>query len=92
MDALLGLLFLIDQENKMGSRNVTPSVTDEPGIVSKDMAVALGYSNPRKALSNDVNKEDKNTVTIRDGIRGNPNMTVKGVTFRYSLILSSELP
>ena len=30
----------------------------------------------RDALSRHVDEEGKNTVTIRDGIQGNPNMTI----------------
>lgn len=46
-------------------------------FVGKDVASILGYSNSRKALKDHVDEEDKNTVTIRDGItRGNPNQTV----------------
>ena len=70
----------------------TMLIDDEPWAVGKDIAVALGYSNPRKALSDHVDKEDKNTVTIRDGIRGNPNMVIINESGLYSLILSSKLP
>ena len=34
--------------------------------VAKDVCDALGYENSRKALADHVEKEDKNTVTIRD--------------------------
>ncbi len=63
-----------------------------PWFVGKDVAVILGYANPRKALLDHVDPEDRNTVTIRDGIRGNPNMTVINESGVYSLILSSKLP
>lgn len=56
------------------------------------MATALGYTNPRKALGDHVDGEDKNTVTIRDGIKGNPNKTVVNESGMYSLIISSKLP
>lgn len=48
----------------------------EPWFVGVDVATALGYSNPRDALVRHVDAEDKNTVTIRDGTPGNPNMTI----------------
>lgn len=70
----------------------TLDVEGEPWAVGRDVAVALGYQNPRKALATHVDIEDKNTVTIRDGIRGNPNMTVINESGLYSLILSSKLP
>ncbi len=56
------------------------------------MAEALGYSNPRDALAKHVDDEDKNTVALRDGTSGNPNLTVINESGLYSLILSSKLP
>ena len=67
-------------------------IDGEPWLVGKDVATALGYTNPRKALIDHVDDEDKNTVTIRDGIPGNPNMTVINESGLYSLVLSSKLP
>ncbi len=61
-------------------------------FVGKDVAEALGYTNPRDALAKHVDDEDKNTVAFRDGIQGNPNMTVINESGLYSLILSSRLP
>ena len=43
-------------------------------------------------MSKHVDDEDKKTVAIRDGIRGNPNVTVINESGVYSLILSSKLP
>ena len=47
-------------------------IGDVPRFVGRDVAVALGYSNPRKTLGAHIDDEDKNknTVTIRDGIQG----------------------
>ena len=67
-------------------------VDGEPWLVGKDVATALGYSNPRDALAKHVDDEDKNTVAIHDGIQGNPNMTVINESGLYSLVLSSKLP
>ncbi len=64
----------------------------EPWFVGKDVATALGYSNPRDALAKHVDSEDKNTVANRDGTSGNPNMTVINESGLYALILSSKLP
>ena len=64
----------------------------EPWFVGKDVADILGYTNSRKAISDHVDAEDKNTVTIRDGIQGNPNQTIINESGMYSLILSSKLP
>lgn len=64
----------------------------EPWFVGKDVATALGYRNPRKAIADHVDTEDKNTVTNRYGTSGNPNMTIINESGLYSLILSSKLP
>ena len=79
--------------NFEGNKVRTLKVDDEPYFVGKDVASILGYSNSRKALKDHVDEEDKNTVTIRDGItRGNPNQTVINESGLYSLILSSKMP
>lgn len=67
-------------------------IDGEPWFVGKDVAVALGYSNPRDALSKHVDNEDKNTVALHDGIQGNPHKTIINESGLYSLILSSKLP
>lgn len=67
-------------------------IDGEPWMAGKDIATALGYSNPRDALAKHVDPEDKNTVAICDGTSGNPNMTFINESGLYSLILSSKLP
>lgn len=37
----------------------TLTIDDEPWFVGKDVAEILGYSNPRKAISDHVDSEDK---------------------------------
>ena len=64
----------------------------EPWFVGADVAGILGYKNPRKALIDHVDEEDRNTVTIRYGIKGNPNKTVINESGLYSLIVASKLP
>lgn len=68
------------------------TLSGEPWLVGKDVAQALGYSNPRDALSKHVDEEDKHSVAFRDGTSGNPNMTVINESGLYSLVLSSKLP
>ena len=70
----------------------TVEVDGEPWIVGKDVAEALGYSNTRDALATHVADEDKNTVVISDGKRGNPNQIIINESGLYSLILGSKLP
>lgn len=65
-------------------------VDGAPWFVGKDMAEALGYSNPRDALANHVDDEDKATVAIHDGSQ-NRNMTIINESGVYSLIFSSRL-
>lgn len=44
-------------------------INDEPWFIGKDVAIALGYSNPRDVLAKRVDYEDKNTVVKCDGIQ-----------------------
>lgn len=78
--------------NFEGNEVRTVLINDEPYFVGKDIADVLGYSNSRKALIDHVDEEDKNTVTIRDGNKGNPNQVVINESGMYSLALSSKLP
>ena len=55
------------------------------------MCEALGYSNARDAIAKHVDEEDRNTVAIRDGNRGNPNQAIINESGLYSLILGSKL-
>lgn len=65
---------------------------NEPWFIGKDVADILGYSNPRDALSKHVDDEDKNSVAIRDGNKGNPNQTIINESGVYGLIFSFKLP
>ena len=67
------------------------TIDGEPWFVGKDIAAALGYSNPRDAISKHVDDEDKISVAIRDGNKGNPNQVIVNESGMYSLILSSKL-
>jgi prophage antirepressor-like protein len=70
----------------------TMEINGEVWLVGKDVAEILGYSNTRDALARHVDAEDKNTVVIPDGNKGNPNQTIINESGLYSLILSSKLP
>ena len=63
----------------------------EPWLAGKDVATALGYSNPRDAISKHVDDEDKGVAKC-DTLGGNQNMTIINESGLYSLILSSKLP
>lgn len=66
-------------------------INDEPWFVGKDVAEILGYSNPRDALSKHVDSEDKNSVAIHDGNKGNPNLTIINESGVYALVFRSKL-
>lgn len=70
----------------------TVLVNSTPYFIGKDIAETLGYSNTRDAISKHVDEEDKDTVVIRDGNKGNPNLTVINESGVYSLIFGSKLP
>lgn len=70
----------------------TVTIDNEPWFVGKDVAIALGYSNPRKALGDHVDEEDRcDGVTIRDSIGRAQNPTLINESGLYSLIFSSKL-
>lgn len=66
-------------------------IDEEPWFVGKDVALALGYSNTKDAISRHVDEEDKggSRITTPSGIQ---EMTVINESGVYSLIFSSKLP
>lgn len=62
----------------------------EPWFVGKDVAMALGYSNTRDALSRHVDVEDKGVVN-HDTPSGIQKMTIINESGLYSLIFGSKL-
>lgn len=80
----------IFENPRFGKVRVVP-VDGEPWFVGKDVAEALGYSNPRKALSDHVDTDDKG-VTKCDTLGGTQEMTIINESGLYSLALSSKLP
>ncbi len=69
----------------------TMVIDNEAWFVGKDVAVALGYTNPSKALADHVDEEDKlnNESLLSLGQRGGWLINESGL---YSLIFSSQLP
>ena len=64
---------------------------NEPWFSGKDVATALGYSNPHKAIRDHVDVEDKGmNETFTPG--GKQAIAVINESGLYSLILSSKLP
>lgn len=80
-------------ENKEFGEIRTIIESGEPWFVGKDVAEILGYSNPRKAVIDHVDEEDKmDGVTIRDSIGRKQIPVLINESGLYSLILSSKLP
>lgn len=65
-------------------------IDDKPWFVGKDVAIALGYSNPQKAVRDHVDNDDR-TVNDSFTVNGTP-VTLINESGLYSLILSSKLP
>ena len=68
----------------------TLTIDGEPWFVGKDVAAALGYTNPQKALRDHVDGEDK-TVNESFTVHGTQGILINESGL-YSLILSSKLP
>lgn len=69
----------------------TIEIDGEPWFIGKDVATALGYTNPRDALSKRVDAEDKGVANC-DTLGGEQQVAVINESGLYSLILSSKLP
>jgi len=69
----------------------TVEVDGEAYFVAADVTTILGYTNGRAAVSQHVDEEDRNTVVIRDGMRGNPNVAIVNESGLYALIFGSRL-
>lgn len=63
----------------------------EPWFVAKDVCDVLGLENSRKATA-ELDSDEKNTVTISDGIAGNPNKTIISEPGLYCLVMKSRKP
>ena len=77
----------------------TVEIDGTPWLVGKDVAVALGYKNPGKAIIAHVDDEDKRLEMLPQGTdsqNGNVSPTSKTALINesglYSLILSSKMP
>lgn len=69
----------------------TVEIDGIPWLVGKDVAVALGYKNPQRAIRDHVEDEDKGmTKTVTPS--GEQEMLIINESGLYSLILSSKMP
>ena len=82
-------------ENPAFGQVRTIEIDNEPWFVGKDVAVALGYSDTKSAISDHIDAEDK-TLIQRGQIATleipNRGLTIINESGLYSLILSSKLP
>lgn len=68
-------------------------IDDEPWMVGKDIASALGYAKPENAIAAHVDDEDKTTTLIQGtGSNYKSKAILINESGLYSLVLSSKLP
>lgn len=68
----------------------TVTVNDEPWFVGKDVAEALGYADPRSAVSKKVDNLDRGVAEMETP-SGKQEMTIINESGLYSLIFGSKL-
>ena len=69
----------------------TVEIDGTPWLVGKDVALALGYKEPTKAVRDKVDPEDRG-VSKMDTPSGEQEMLIINESGLYSLILSSKMP
>lgn len=69
----------------------TVEIDGDVWLVAKDVCDVLGIANARDAVS-ELDSDEKNTVVIADGNRGNPNMNVINEPGLYKLTFKSRKP
>ena len=69
----------------------TTVIDGEPWFVAADVCRALDIGNSRQAMTR-LDDDEKDTVTLNDGIPGNPEKTVVNEPGLYSLVLGSRKP
>ena len=68
----------------------TVTINGDPWFVGKDVAAALGFTNPRDAISTHVFDEDKGVESI-DTLGGKQKMTVINESGLYALVFGSRV-
>lgn len=69
----------------------TLMIDGDPWFVAVDVCNALDIINARDAVKR-LDDDEKNTVVLSDGIRGNPNKVIVNEYGLYSLVLGSRKP
>ena len=68
----------------------TVAINNEPWFVGKDVAIALGYSEPRSAVSKKIDEADRGVAEMETP-SGKQNMTIINESGLYVLIFGSKL-
>lgn len=68
----------------------TVTINNEPWFVGKDVAEALGYSEPRSAVSKKIDEADRGVAEMETP-SGKQNMTIINESGLYALIFGSKL-
>lgn len=76
--------------NKEFGQIRTVTINNEPWFVGKDVASALGYTNPQKAVRDHVSEEDRG-MNEMDTPSGRQNLVVINESGLYALIFGSKL-
>lgn len=82
---------LIVYENPQFGKIRTLNIDGEPWFVANDVCRVLNIKNSRDAISR-LDYDEKNTVTISDGNRGNSNVNIVSEPGLYLLIFASRKP
>lgn len=78
-------------ENDEFGKVRTVVIDNEPWMVGKDVADALGYANSRDAISRHVDDEDKGVVKC-DTLGGKQDLQIINESGMYDLVFGSKLP
>ncbi|WP_407669138.1 BRO-N domain-containing protein [Paenibacillus algicola] len=69
----------------------TVTIAGEPWFVARDVCAALSMTNASQSISR-LDADEKNTIILNEGNRGNPNYVAVNEPGLYSLILGSRKP
>ena len=69
----------------------TVVIDDEVWFVAKDVCDILGLDNPTEAIR-PLDEDEKNTLRISEGNRGNPNVNIISESGVYALVFRSNKP
>lgn len=69
-------------------------IDGDPWWIASELTDLMGIGNSSKAVLDRVDEEDRNSITLSDGItgRGNPTRTIINESGMYSLVMSSRKP